>query len=227
MTQRTLEQVPLSGGRGLPMSVAAPESTIRGGIVVGPDSRGVTDAVWQLAAGLAGEGWLAVIPHLYHRDGVDVVADDSDDAARWYVERLTAQSVHADTDAACHWLAQRGVTTDRIGVVGFGLGGAVALMVAAQRDLGAAVTVCGIGVVEPVAATLPALVDIAPQLRCPWLGIYGWDGGVPEEDVHKLRDAAHSAHVATDLVHCCFDADRSVAPEAWTRTLNWFGGHLR
>jgi carboxymethylenebutenolidase len=45
--------------------------------------------------------------------------------------------------------------------------------------------------------------------------------------VHKLRDAAHSAQVATDLVHCCFDTDQSVAPEAWARTLNWFGSHLR
>jgi carboxymethylenebutenolidase len=230
MTQRTVEQVPLLDGTRCPISVVAPESTIRGGIVVGPDCRGVTDAVWQLATGLAGEGWLAVIPHLYHRDRVDVVPEDRDrdgEAARWYVERLTAQSIHADTDAAFRWLAQHGVTTDRLGVVGFGLGGAVALMVATQRDLGAAVTVCGIGVVEPVAATLPALVDIAPELRCPWLGIYGWDGGVPEEQVHKLRDAAHSAHVATDLVHCCFHADQSVAPEAWARTLNWFGSHLR
>jgi carboxymethylenebutenolidase len=230
MTQRTVEHVPLADGTTCPISIVAPETTIRGGIVVGPDRRGVTHAVWQLAAGLAGEGWLAAIPHLYHRDGVDVVPEDSDrdgEAARWYVERLTAQSVHADTDAAFRWLAQRGVTTDRLGVVGFGLGGAVALMVATQRDLGAAVTVCGIGVIRPVAETLPALVDIVPALRCPWLGIYGWDGGVPEEEVHKLRDAAHSAHVATDLVHCCFHADQSVAPEAWARTLNWFGSHLR
>ena len=229
MTQRILERIPLSDGCGCPISVAAPESTVRGGIVVEPDTRGVTDAVWQLAAGLASEGWLAVIPHLYHRDGVDVVPEGYDDGAavRWYVERLTAQSVHAGTDAAFRWLARRGVTTDRIGVVGFGLGGALALMVATQRELGAAVTVGGIGVVQPVAAMLPALVDIAPDLRCPWLGIYGWDGGVPEEEIHKLRDAAHSAHVATDLVHCCFDADRSVAPEAWARTLNWFCSHLR
>ena len=226
MTQRILEQIPLSDGIGCPISVAAPDSTVRGGIIVEPDTRGVTDAVWQLAAGLASEGWLAVIPHLYHRDGVDELPEASA-AVRWYVQRLTAQSVHADTDAAGGWLAQRGVSTDRIGVVGFGLGGAVALMVATQRDFGAAVTVGGIGVVRPVAATLPALVDIAPQLHCPWLGIYGRDGGVPEEEVHKLRDAAHTAHVATDLVHCSYDADQSVAPEAWARTLNWFGSHLR
>jgi carboxymethylenebutenolidase len=225
MTQRSLEKIPLADGRSLPLSVVAPESAMRGGILVGPGAWGVTDAVWRLADGLADEGWLAVIPHLYHRDGIDELPEDAD-AVRGHVERLTAESVRIDTDAALDWLAQRDVAADRIGAVGVGLGGAVALIVATQRDLGAAVTIGGIGVVEPVAATLPALADIAPELRCPWLGIYSQDGDVPQEEVHKLRDAAHSAHVATDLVHCCFDTDQSVAPEAWGRTLNWFASHL-
>src|SRR5262249_13063820 len=156
---------------------------------------------------LASEGWLAVIPHLYHRDGVDELpAECTDgDVLLSHVERLTTESVHADTDGAIHWLMRRGVSADRIGVMGFGLGGAVALIVATQRDLGAAVTVGGIGVVRQVTSSLPALVDIAPELRCPWLGIYGRGDGVSEEEVRKLRDAAHSASVATDLVHCCFD----------------------
>jgi carboxymethylenebutenolidase len=226
MTQRSLEQVLFSDGTRLRLTVAVPESAVRGGIVVEPEACGVTDAVWRLAAGLAGEGWLAVIPHLYHRDGVDELRGDGDTAGN-HVEWLTAESVHADTDAVFGWLARRGVTADRTGVVGFGLGGAVALIVATQRDLGAAVTIGGASVMQPVAARLPALVDVAPDLRCPWLGIYSQDGEVPEEEVHKLRDAAHSAQVATDLVYCHFDTDQSVAPEAWARTLNWFGGHLR
>jgi carboxymethylenebutenolidase len=228
MTQRSLEQILLADGTRLRLAVAAPESTVRGGIVVGPEARGVTDAVWKLAAGLAGEGWLAVIPYLYHRElrGVDELPRDPD-TVRSHVERLTAESVRADTDAAFDWLARRRVSADRIGMVGFGLGGTLALVVATQRDLGAAVTVGGIGVVVPVAATLPALADVAPQLRCPWLGIYDQDGEVPEEEVHKLRDAAHSAQVATDLVHCPFATDRFLVPEVWARTLNWFASHLR
>ncbi|MDQ3762119.1 MAG: dienelactone hydrolase family protein [Actinomycetota bacterium] len=226
MTQRSLEQMPLSDGSALRLTVATPESAVRGGIVVGPESPGVTDAVWQLAAGLAGEGWLAVIPHLYHRDGVDELPEHGG-TVREYVKGLTAESVHTDTDAAFSWLAQRGVTVDRLGVVGLGLGGAVALIVATQRDLGAAVTVGGIGIAQPVATALPALADVAPNLRCPWLGIYDRDGALPEEEVHKLRDAAHSAQIATDLVYCHFDTDQSVAPEAWARTLNWFDCHLR
>ncbi|MGH3883042.1 MAG: dienelactone hydrolase family protein, partial [Pseudonocardiaceae bacterium] len=147
MTQRSLQQVPLPDGSKLRLTVAAPESAVRGGIVVVPEAYGVTDAVWQLAEGLAGEGWLAVIPHLYHRDDVDELPPDSGPGqVRSQVERLSAESVGADTDASLRWLAQRGVTADRIGVAGFGLGGAVALIVAAQRDLGAAVTVDGVGV---------------------------------------------------------------------------------
>ncbi|MGH3787248.1 MAG: dienelactone hydrolase family protein [Pseudonocardiaceae bacterium] len=210
MTQRSLERISLPGGTEICLTVAAPESAVRGGIVVAPEARGVTDAVWRLAAGLASEGWLAVIPYLYHGDG----GDDS-------------ESVHAGIDAAFRWLAQRGLAADRIGVMGFGLGGAVALISATERDFGAAVTIGGIGIVQPVIDTLPALVDVAPNLRCPWLGIYSRDGEVTAEEVDKLRDAAHSARVATDLVYCCFDTDQSVAPEAWARTLNWFDCHLR
>ena len=226
--QRSLEHIPLPDGSELHLTVAAPESAVRGGIVVVPEARGITDAVWQLAEGLAGEGWLAVIPHLYHRDGADELLQDGDpEQVRRHLERLSAESVAADTDASLRWLAQCGVTVDRIGVVGFGLGGALALIVATQRDLGAAVTVGGTGVVQPVAPTLPPLVDVAPDLRCPWLGIYEAGSEVPEEEVHKLRDAAHSAQVATDLVHYCLDTDQSTAGETWARTLNWFDCHLR
>lgn len=226
MTQRSLERIPLPDGTRLPLTVATPDSAVRGGIVVGLRSHGVTDSVWRLAAGLAAEGWLAVIPHLYHRDSLDELpGDESTVSGR--VTRLTASSLRADTDAALDWLARHGVSGDRIGAVGVELGATVALIAATQNDLGAAVSIGGIGVVTPVAATLPALVDIAPELRCPWLGIYPQGGEVPEGEVHKLRDAAHSAQVATDLVHCRCDTDQFLAPEVWARTLNWFGSHLR
>ncbi|HKR49183.1 MAG TPA: dienelactone hydrolase family protein [Pseudonocardiaceae bacterium] len=226
MTQRSLEHLPLSDGSELRLTVATPNSVVRGGIMVVPEARGVTDAVWQLAEGLAGERWLSVIPHLYHRDGVDELSDDPEQVHR-YVAGLSADSVDIDTDASLRWLARRGVSADRTGAVGFGLGGAVALIAATQRDLGAAVTVDGIGIVQRVASTLPALVEAAPGLRCPWLGIYGSGSEVTEEQVHKLRDAAHSARVATDLVHYCFDTDHSTADETWVRMLNWFDCHLR
>ncbi len=230
MTEGGAQLVPLADGSELRLTVAEPDSSVRGGIVVVHEARGVTDAVRELAAGLAAEGWLAVVPHLYHRDGADELTDDGE--ADDHMQRLSADSVLADTDATLRWLTDREVTGDRMGVVGFGLGGSVALIVAARRDLGAAVSVAAVGVLTPVSETLPPLVEAAPELRCPWLGIFGGDGEVPEAEVAKLRDAAASADVATDLVHFPgghhrFDTDQVASAEAWTRTVNWFDSHLR
>lgn len=235
MTERRTEQVPVPDGRELWLTIATPESVVRGGIVVFHEARGVTTAVQRLADELAGEGWLALVPHLYHRGGaeepVEEPAGDGDSGQlRRLAGQLTADSLRLDVDAALHWLSTQGVSPDRIGVVGYELGGTLALVIATQRDLGAAVTIDGVGVVEPVTAALPALSQAASELRCPWLGLYSRNGPVSEDEVHKLQAPVHSAQVATDLVQLCDGVPRfgtGSTAEAWSRTLNWFDSHLR
>jgi carboxymethylenebutenolidase len=233
MTERRIEQISLLDGSQLRFTVAEPESTPRGGIVVVHEARGVTHAVLDLAESLARAGWLIVVPHLYHRGAADELSENADDEGFLRcVERLSVASILADTDACCRWMGERGITADLTGVVGFGLGGSLALIVAAERELGAAVTVGGTGVLTPVSHALRPLVEAAPELRCPWLGIYAYDGETPTDEVYKLQEAAHSAQVATDLVYftedkCRFDTNKPAAFEAWTRTLNWFDCHLR
>jgi carboxymethylenebutenolidase len=226
MTQTRTETLPLADGSQLRLTVAEPETAVRGGIVVLHEARGVTDSVRDLVSGLAAEGWLVVAPHLYHRDGADEV--DGERVAD-QVSRLTPSAVLEDTDAALAWLDARGVADDRIGVVGFDLGGAVAVKVATRRQVGAAVSVSATGIVTPIADQLRPLVEAAPELSCPWLGIYGGEAVAPVEEVEKLRDAAATAAVATDVVHypVALDADADAAAEAWQRTLNWFDSHLR
>jgi carboxymethylenebutenolidase len=232
MADTRTETVPLVSGGELRLTVAEPDTTVRGGIVVLHETRGVTDAVRGLVQGLAAEGWLTVAPHLYHRDGTDEL-DPNDEWVQDQVSRMTGRDVLADTDTAFGWLADREVTADRMGVVGFDLGGSVALLVAAQRALGAAVSVAGVGIVEPLSDGLRSMVDAAPYLGCPWLGLYGEGAGsAPSGDVEKLRDAAASSEVATDVVTYPdtgyrFDADPDAAADAWQRTLNWLDAHLR
>jgi carboxymethylenebutenolidase len=228
MTETRTEVIELDDGRSVRLTVAEPDRPVRGGLVVLHESRGVTDVVRGLAASLADEGWLAVAPHLYGAQNADEVADvDSE------LSRLSGDSVLADTDAAAVWLAERGVAADRTGVIGFDLGGAVAMVVASSRAVGAAVSVAGVGILAPLADGLPALVDVAGELTCPWLGIYGDDdAAIPVAEVEKLRDAAATAEVATDVVRFAgtdnrFDTDQQSGAEAWHRTLNWFDLHLR
>ncbi len=218
------ETVPLVDGSTLRLTVAEPDGRIRGGIVVLHEARGITDAVRSLVHGLAGDGWLAVAPHLYHRDEVDEVdADEADERAG----KLDRDEVLADTDTAFGWLAERDVASDRMGVVGFDVGGSVALLVAAKRTLGAAVTVAN----DVPSANVTALVSAAQGLTCPWLGIYGAEG-TADPEIDRLRVAAASSEVATDIVvyprkSDRFDDDPETAADAWQRTLNWFDSHLR
>lgn len=228
MSETRTEVIELDDGRSVRLTVAEPDRPVRGGLVVLHEARGVTDVVRGLAASLADEGWLAVAPHLY---GTDHVATEGDDDGE--IGRLSGESVLADTDAAAVWLAERGVTADRTGVIGFDLGGAVAMMVASSRTVGAAVSVAGGGILAPVTDGLPALVDVAGELACPWLGIYGDDdAAIPVVEVERLRDAAATAEVATDVVRFAgtdsrFGSDERAGAEAWDRTLNWFDLHLR
>ncbi|NMI01989.1 dienelactone hydrolase family protein [Pseudonocardia acidicola] len=234
MTEIRTETVPLVDGSELRLTVAEPDGSVRGGIVVLHEARGVTDNVRGLVASIAGDGWLAVAPHLYHRDGADELDPaDTEQQVQDQVNRLDGEQVMADTDTAFGWLADHEITTDRMGVVGFDLGGSVALLVAAKRTLGAAVTVAGGGIATPLSGGLPSLLDAAPGLTCPWLGIYGEpaDGEVNPE-LEQLRDAAAASEVATNLVvyprsGYRFDADPDAAADAWQRTLNWFDSHLR
>jgi carboxymethylenebutenolidase len=232
MTEIRTETVPLVDGSELRLTVAQPDGPVRGGVVVLHEARGVTDAVRRLVSGIAGDGWLTVAPHLYHRDGADEL-DASDEQVADQVRRLDGEQVMADTDTAFGWLAEHDVTPDRMGVIGFDLGGTVALLVAASRTLGAAVTVGGTGTTEPLSDSFPSLVSAAAEVTCPWLGIYGEPAdGSEDPALEQLKDAADGAGVATNLVtypesEHRFDSEPGSAEDAWQRMLNWFDSHLR
>lgn len=211
MTETSTNTVRLTDGRSLDITVAEPENSVRGGIVVLHEG----DEVHDLLGSFAAEGWLTVSPHLFH-DG----------------RNLDGDSVLDDLDAACVWLSQREITTDRIGVLGFDLGAAVAAVVAAKRSVGAVVSVAGPGIGSPRAG-LPALVDVAGAVSCPWLGMYGEsDTQVAAADVERLKSAAAGAGVANDVVRFAagdhrFDTGAETTDEARQRALNWFDSHLR
>jgi carboxymethylenebutenolidase len=215
-------------GGSVPLTVAEPAGAALGGLVVLHEGHGVTDDVDGVLTALAAEGWLAVAPHLFHRGGGD--GPDGD------VVALTAAGVLEDCDAAFAWLGARGTPADRVGVLGFDLGGAVALVVAAQRAVGAAVSVSPTGVGQAVAG-VPTLLESAGALTCPWLALFGEDDpAAPAAEVEALRAAASGSDVATHVVTYPgvghrFDADPrdggEAAAEARARVFAWFDGHLR
>ena len=222
----------------MPAALAEPAGDPKGGIVVVQEAFGLTPHIVDVARRLADAGWVAIAPALFHRKGAPVFDYDGGFERLMPVfQALDAAGIDTDIGAAIDWLAGRGIAPERTGIVGFCMGGTVALHAATRFAIGAAVTFYGGGVAEGRFG-LPPLVEQAPQLRAPWLGLYGdLDTSIPVEDVERLRAAAATAPVTTEIVRYGdaehgFNCDErasyhpDAATDAWARTLAWFDEHL-
>lgn len=216
-----------------PLSVQHPPSTAMGGVVVVQEAFGVTDHIEDVCRRLAEVGWLAVAPHLYHRTGDPVLPYDDFGQVRAHAGALTPEGILSDVDVALAYIEGAGFPRDTAGVVGFCMGGTIALAVAVERQVAAAVTFYGAGIATGRFG-FPPLVEMAPRLRCPWLGLYGdRDRGIPVAEVEQLAEAAARAEVRTEVVRYPdaghgFHRDGSAdyhgpsATDAWMRALDWF-----
>lgn len=220
-----------------PAIIAEPDGAPRGGVVVIQEAFGLTGHIERVATALAEGGYLAVAPALFHRSGSPVFGYNDLAALGPVIMAMTAEGIAADVDAALGALTDRGVATTRQAIIGFCMGGSVACATAARLELGAAVTFYGGGVITG-RFDLPALVDVAPALRTPWLGLYGdLDAHIPVEEVEQLREAAARAVVRTEVVRYAdadhgFHCDERAAfhpassADAWARTLSFLEQHL-
>ena len=220
-----------------PIYEAAEQGVPKGAVVVVQEAFGVNDHIKDVAGRFAAEGYRAVAPHFFHRDGDPTIAYDDIESAMKHVRALTEDGIADDLAAAYDHLHEDGFDDDRIAIVGFCMGGTVAFVEAAKRPLGAAVTFYGGGIAEGRFGA-PSLVELAPGLKTPWLGCYGdQDKGIPVEQVEQLREAVATAPVDTEIVrypdaghgfHC--DArsayHEASARDAWSRTLAWLDEHL-
>ena len=220
-----------------PLSVHQPPAAARGGIVVVQEAFGVNDHIENVCRRIADAGYVAVAPHLFHRTGDPKLGYDDFSKVAPHFSAVNADSIDEDLAVAFDHLEQAGVKPASIGIVGFCMGGTIALVTAAKRPLGAAVTFYGGGVTRSRFG-LPSLVDAAPGLGAPWLGLYGdLDTGIAIDEVESLRAAAATAGVASEVVRYA-DADHgfncdvrasynaNAATEAWQRMLDWFDRYL-
>ena len=224
--------------------VSVPEGDPRGAVIVVQEAFGLTDHIADITTRLAAEGFTAIAPALFHREGSVVVdyqamtTEDGVNQIMGLLGSLSAQGLAADLDATITHLNVGGFTEYSIGMVGFCMGGAVTLFSATRPGISAGVTFYG-GGVETGRFGLPSLIELAPNLRCDWLGLYGdTDGSIPVEQVEALRAAAASAPVTTEIIRYrdaghgfnCNDRpdhfNQDAADDAWRRTIAFLGDHL-
>lgn len=198
------------------------------GVVVIQEWWGLDNHIKDVAERFAAEGYVALAPDLYRGE----VAAEPDDARRMAMELELDQALIDIQGAVNYLISQQDVEPKQVGVVGFCMGGRLAMMMCYRgQKVGAAVVYYG-GGVQPSDDDLKAI-------SAPLLGIYGEaDHGIPVERVNewdaKLDEFGkeHEIHIYPDAPHAFFNDERAsyrenAAADAWNRTLEWLGTHLR
>ncbi len=198
------------------------------GVVVIQEWWGLDDHIKDVTERLAAEGFAAIAPDLYRGE----VAAEPDDARRLAMELERNQAMLDIQGAVNYLLFQPIIGPKKAGVIGFCMGGGLAMMMSYRgENVGASVVFYG-GGVQPSDDDLGAM-------SAPLLGIYGEaDRSIPVERVEewdtKLDQLGkeHEMVVYPDAPHAFFNNERpshrpDAAADAWQRTLEWFGRHLQ
>lgn len=219
----------------MPMYVAAPEGhDARPGLLVIQGMHGIESFELGVAERLAEEGYAAAVPDLFHRGPPCFSFEELDRRRR----SLTDPKKLMDVSAALTYLrAQPGVQGDRIGVVGFCMGGRTAYLVAATNpEIRAAADFYGGGLLQGEDG--PSPYELTANIRCPIILFDGEEDRHPTpQEVRKIEaelerhQVTHEVHIYPGVGHGFMSARgprrrQEVIDDAWSRLLSWFARYL-
>ena len=199
---------------------------------------GVHEHIRDICRRLASEGYLAVAPELYFRQGDPADYTDISTLFNDLVSKVPDSQVLADLDHVANWASRHGGDMRNMAATGFCWGGRITWLYAAHNpQLKAAVAWYGKLVGEKTIKQQKHPVDIAVDLNSPVLGLYGGkDDGIPLESVETMRQALRAANADAEIIvypdagHA-FNADyrpsyhAESAQDGWQRMLAWFKQH--
>ncbi len=158
-------------------------------IMLFQEAYGVNNHIRKLADKIAGEGYLVIAPELFHRTApVGFEAPYGDfSVVMPHFQALTTEMLIADIQATYDWLvAQDNVKKNKIGCVGFCVGGRVAFIANSAVPVAASIAYYGGG--------MHGVVDRAATLHGPQLLFWGGkDQHIKPEHVQTVVDALKSA----------------------------------
>ena len=197
------------------------------GVIVIQEWWGLVDHIKAVADRFAAEGFTALAPDLYRGE-----TTSSPDEAGRLMMALNLDRAVLDLGGAVKALAgQDSVGGSKVGVVGFCLGGQLALATGCARsEIGAIVDFYGVH---------PNVTLDFSSLSAPVLGLFGeLDGFVTPDVARKLENDVGSAgkqieiHIYPGADHAFFNDSRpdvyneGAARDAWERTLRFFRAEL-
>jgi carboxymethylenebutenolidase len=210
-------------------------------ILVVSEIFGVHEYIADVARRLARQGYFAVAPELFVRQGDAQSYGEIAKLIAEVVSKTPDAQVIGDLDATVAWAGAQGAAATRLGITGFCWGGRIVWLYAAHNP-GLKAGVAWYGRLQgDVSAVNPKrAIDLAGSLKAPVLGLYGGqDGGIPLSSVAAMQEALATGSPAArrskfvvfpDAPHA-FHADyrpsyrKQAAEEGWTLALDWFRAH--
>ena len=223
-------------GQKVPVYRAQPQGKINLPVVlVVSEIFGVHEHIADIARRFAKQGYLALAPELYVRQGDPKAYSSIPELMKEVVSKVPDAQVMGDLDACVAWAKDNGGNIDKLGITGFCWGGRIVWLYAAHNPkLKAGVAWYGrlVGDKTPLTPTQP--IDIAASLKVPVLGLYGAkDNGISLESIEKMKGEltkgdSKSEFVVYENSGHAFHADyrpsyvEADAKDAWQRCLAWF-----
>lgn len=206
---------------------------------------GVHAHIADVARRLAQQGYLAIAPALFVRQGDAGSYGDIPTLMRELIAKVPDAQVMHDLDATVRWAAAHGGDVGRLGVTGFCWGGRITWLYAAHNpQIRAGVAWYGRLVGQPTLLTPQHPVDLAARLHAPVLGLYGGaDTGIGPDTVQQMQTALlqagaagnQAAQASTIVVYAdaphAFHSDyrpsyrEQPARDGWQRLLAWLAAH--
>lgn len=167
-------------------------------ILVVQEIFGVHEHIKDVCRRFAKQGYLAIAPELFARQGNPATIADIQALMRDIVAKVPDAQVMSDLDATVRWAADHGGDTRRLAVTGFCWGGRITWLYAAHNPrVRAGVAWYGRLVGAPNELQPRQPIDVVGELKAPVLGLYaGKDAGIPLESVEQMRKALASGSAA-------------------------------
>ncbi len=212
-----------------------------GSIVVIHHMPGYDEATKEICRRFAANGYLALMPNLYHREAPGAEPDDAAAVARAN-GGVPDERLVGDVKGAMEHLKSLPRSNGKVASIGYCSGGRQSFLAGCRLPLDAVIDCYGAFVVgsppEGMPLKVTAVVDRAPNLSAPLLGLFGAEDQYPSpEQTDELAQALTAAgkefdfHVYDNAGHGFFAVNRPsyrpvAANEGWDEIFAFLGRTL-
>ena len=196
---------------------------------------GVHEHIKDICRRFAKQGYYAIAPSLFARQGDPASIGDIPTLVRDIVSKVPDAQVLSDIDSTLNFVGEGGLNIKKAAITGFCWGGRIVWLYAAHNPkIKAGAAWYGRVVGQPSELQPKHPIDIAASINVPILGLYGGkDQGIPLDSLDKMRAALKPGKSKSEIIvypdaQHGFYADyrpsygKADAEEAWGKMLSWF-----